>query len=92
MKKLVLPLAIVGMLLLLAGAVVLDCLRYAGDARHRIALADEELRKHEQRLVELSRRGAKHFPRSANGHCGVQSRYRRKQPPRHLRAVGCGRA
>ncbi len=53
MKKLVVPLAVVGMLLLLAGAVALDCLRYAGDARHRIALADEELRKLEQRLVGL---------------------------------------
>ena len=53
MKKLVLPLAVVGMLLLLAGAMALDCLRYAGDARHRIALADEELRKQEQRLVGL---------------------------------------
>lgn len=53
MKKLVIPGALVAMLVLLAGAFVLDCLRYAASARHRVALADDEMRKYEQRLVGL---------------------------------------
>ncbi len=53
MKKLVIPGVVVAMLLLLSSAFVLDCLRYAASARQRVALADEEMRKHEQRLVGL---------------------------------------
>jgi hypothetical protein len=53
MKKLVLPGAVVVMLVVLAGAFALDCLRYAASARQRVALADDEMRKHEQRLVGL---------------------------------------
>lgn len=53
MKKLVIPGAVVAMLLLLSGAFALDCLRYAANARQRVALADDEMRKHERRLVGL---------------------------------------
>lgn len=53
MKKLVIPGVVVAMLVLLSSAFVLDCLRYATSARQRVALADEEMRKHEQRLVGL---------------------------------------
>lgn len=53
MKKLVIPGALVAMLVLLCGAFVLDCLRYAASARHRVVVADDEMRKHEQRLVGL---------------------------------------
>lgn len=38
---------------LIAAAFVLDCVRLAEAARHRVDLADEELAKHEQRLVKL---------------------------------------
>lgn len=53
MKKIVLPLAVLGMLGLIAAAVALDCVRLAADARRRVELADEEVHKHEQRLVTL---------------------------------------
>lgn len=53
MKKLVIPGVVVAMLVLLSGAFVLDCLRYAASARQRVTLADEEMRKHEERLVGL---------------------------------------
>ncbi len=53
MKKAVLPLAVLAMLGLIGAAVAWDCVRLAADARHRVELADEELQKHEQRLVTL---------------------------------------
>jgi hypothetical protein len=52
-KKLILPLGIAAMLLLIGAAVVWDCLLLDADARHRVALADGELKKHEERLVKL---------------------------------------
>jgi hypothetical protein len=52
-RKLILPLGIAAMLLFIGAAVVWDCLRLDADARHRVALADGELKKHEQRLVKL---------------------------------------
>jgi hypothetical protein len=45
--------AAVAMLALIAGAVALDCVRLAAQARHRVDLADHELAKHEQRLATL---------------------------------------
>lgn len=53
MKKLVLPIAIVGMMLLVAAAYTWDSVRAAADARRRVTLADEEMQKHEQRLMKL---------------------------------------
>lgn len=53
MKKFVLPLAILGLGLLLGAAVVADCVRLANDARERVVLADSEIAKHETRLVKL---------------------------------------
>jgi hypothetical protein len=53
MKKNVLVLAVVAMLLLLLAAVAWDSVRLAADARHRVALADAEMQKHEERLVKL---------------------------------------
>jgi hypothetical protein len=53
MKKFILPLAILGMGLLLGAAVVADCLRLAADARQRVHLADVEIVKHDIRLVRL---------------------------------------
>lgn len=53
MKKLVIPLAILMMLLLLGAAVAWDSVRYAAAGRHRVALVDEELQKHEARLLKL---------------------------------------
>jgi hypothetical protein len=53
MKKSAIPLAILAMALLLAGAFVWDSVRYAADARGRVDLADKELKKHEARLVRL---------------------------------------
>jgi hypothetical protein len=52
-KKLVVPLAIIAMLALLGAAVAWDCVRLAADARNRVALADAEMQKHEERLVKL---------------------------------------
>jgi len=52
MKKLIIPLAILAMLVLLAAAAAWDCVRLAGDARYRVTVADDEMQKHEQRLVK----------------------------------------
>ncbi len=38
---------------LLAVAIAVDCVRLAADARDRVRLADEELKKHEVRLAKL---------------------------------------
>jgi hypothetical protein len=53
MKKLILPLAIVAMVALLGAAAAWDCVRLAADARYRVSLADQEMEKHELRLVKL---------------------------------------
>ncbi len=53
MKIRVIALAILGMIVLLASAVAWDSVRMAAEARRRLALADEELRKHESRLMRL---------------------------------------
>jgi hypothetical protein len=52
-KKLIVPLAILAMLALLGAAVAWDCVRLASDARKRVAIADAEMQKHEERLVKL---------------------------------------
>jgi hypothetical protein len=53
MKKLVLPIAIVLMMVLIAAAYVWDSVRAAASARHRVDLADQEMQRHEQRLLKL---------------------------------------
>ncbi|MEX2169265.1 MAG: hypothetical protein WD851_08135 [Pirellulales bacterium] len=53
MKKGVLLIAVLIMVALLAGAVVWDCVGLAEDAQHRVSLADEEIAKHERRLMKL---------------------------------------
>jgi hypothetical protein len=53
MKQLIVPLAIVAMVALLGAAAAWDCVRLAADARHRVALADQDMQKHELRLVKL---------------------------------------
>lgn len=45
--------AVAAMLALIAAAVAVDCVRLAAQARARVDLADQELSKHEQRLVKL---------------------------------------
>jgi hypothetical protein len=47
---------------LVLGAVALDCTRMAADARHRVDLADGELRKHEERLSKLLAGSAERWP------------------------------
>ena len=53
MKKLILPVGLLAMGCLIGVAVVVDCVRLAGDARDRVELADQELAKHEARLVKI---------------------------------------
>jgi hypothetical protein len=53
MKRNLLPLILLSAFGLLAVAIVIDCVRLAGDARGRAQMADGELRKHEDRLVTL---------------------------------------
>lgn len=53
MKRYLLPLILLSAFALLAVAIVIDCVRLAGDARGRVEMADGELRKHEERLVTL---------------------------------------
>jgi hypothetical protein len=61
-KKLIVPLAIVAMLALLGAAVAWDCVRLAADARNRVALADAEMKKHEERLLKLLAASPKSTP------------------------------
>ena len=53
MKKSVIPLALLAMALLFAGAFVWDCVRYAKAAQQRVMLADADRQKQEQRLLKL---------------------------------------
>jgi len=54
MNKRVLVAAVAfAMLALIASAFALDCVRLADQAHRRVDLADQELSKHEQRLVKL---------------------------------------
>jgi hypothetical protein len=53
MKIHVIALAILGMIVLIASAVAWDSVRMAAEARRRVALTDDELKKHEMRLVKL---------------------------------------
>jgi hypothetical protein len=52
-KRYLVAIAAFGMLALIAAAFVLDCVRLAEQAHRRVDLADQELAKHEQRLVKL---------------------------------------
>jgi hypothetical protein len=52
-KRYLVAAAAVAMLAVIAAAFALDCVRLAAQARHRVELADQELLKHEQRLVKL---------------------------------------
>src|SRR5687768_15625507 len=52
MKRLILPLALLAMAMLLGGAAAWDCVRLAADARRRVELADQEVQKHELRLIK----------------------------------------
>jgi hypothetical protein len=53
MSKRLIGLAVAVMIVLLSLAVVWDSLRIAADKQQRVAMADDELRKHEHRLVTL---------------------------------------
>lgn len=53
MKKLVLPVALLVMACFIGLVMVVDCIRLAGDMRDRVDLADQELAKHESRLVKV---------------------------------------
>lgn len=52
-KRYLIAAAAVAMLAVIAGAFALDCVRLAAQARSRVELADQELVKHELRLVKL---------------------------------------
>jgi hypothetical protein len=53
MKKLIVPTALLAMACFIGIAIVVDCVRLAGAARDRVELADQELAKHEARLVKV---------------------------------------
>lgn len=53
MKKFIIPVALLAMAVFVGVAMVVDCVRLAGDARDRVELADQELAKHESRLVKV---------------------------------------
>ncbi len=52
-KRYLVAAAVVALLALNVGAVALDCVRLAAQARARVDFADQEVAKHEQRLVKL---------------------------------------
>ena len=52
-KRTLVAVAAFAMLALIAAAFAVDCVRLAAQARRRVDLADQELVKHEQRLVKL---------------------------------------
>lgn len=53
MKKYIIPVALLAMACFIGAAMVVDCVRLAGDERDRVDLADQELAKHESRLVKV---------------------------------------
>jgi Asp-tRNA(Asn)/Glu-tRNA(Gln) amidotransferase A subunit family amidase len=53
MRRAILPLVVLVMIAVIAAAFVLDCVRLATDSRHDVALADDEMHKHEDRLVKV---------------------------------------
>jgi hypothetical protein len=53
MKKGVLLVGLLVMFMIVGGAIVWDCVRLAQDAQHRVSLADDEVTKHELRLMKL---------------------------------------
>ena len=53
MKRNLLPLMFFAAFALLAVAIAVDCVRLAADARDRVRMADDELKKHEVRLTKL---------------------------------------
>jgi hypothetical protein len=52
-KRYLVASAVVAMLALIAAAFALDCVLLSAQARRRVELADQELMKHEERLVKL---------------------------------------
>jgi hypothetical protein len=62
MKRVVLPAALLAMAALLGGAVALDCVRLAADARHRVEYADGQMAVQEIRLVNALKNSAKSTP------------------------------
>ena len=62
MKKLIIPIALLAMAALIGAAMAWDCVRLANDARERVELADQELAKHEQRLVKTLSGSAERSP------------------------------
>jgi hypothetical protein len=52
MKKLIIPAGLLAMAAFIGIAYAWDCVRLANDARERVELADQEVQKHEQRLVK----------------------------------------
>lgn len=52
-KNLIIPVALLAMACLVGVAIAIDCVRLASDARQRVELADQELAKHESRLVKV---------------------------------------
>jgi hypothetical protein len=65
MKKLIIPLALLTMACLIGIALAVDCVRLANDARERVELADQELAKHESRLVKTLEGSADQTPEVA---------------------------
>jgi hypothetical protein len=52
MKKLIIPAALLAMAALIGVAMIVDSVRLANDAYERVELADQDLKKNEQRLVK----------------------------------------
>jgi hypothetical protein len=67
MKKLILPIALLAMACFIGAAMVVDCVRLASDARDRVDLADQELAKHEARLVKVLEGSPDQSPEVAAG-------------------------
>jgi hypothetical protein len=65
MKRLIIPAALLAMALFVGAAAVVDCVRLARDARDRVDLADQELAKHEARLVKVIEGSAAQSPEVA---------------------------
>jgi hypothetical protein len=62
MKKWVIAIAVFVMIGLLFAAFAWDCVRLASDARQRLRLADEDVQKHEMRLISLLKSDPKVAP------------------------------
>lgn len=89
MKRLVIPIGLLAMAVVVAVAFVWDCVRIDGDHREQVALADADLQRNEDRLVQALRGLGEPSPAlqvAIDAHASAKSRDARHTAYGRLRA------